>query len=134
MKKLFIYTLLFLAPFLFVVLVNESTKPNDIFVVKLNLTGKPKVAAYNSGSFLPNKCSWDCHNHGCKHNEKNKINVGFVSTIYNSIISFNNLPSKNGVDGLNYQFMNIIFLVVLWPLVLFGLVILNVNQLVRKND
>jgi hypothetical protein len=132
MRRSLIYVLIFIAPFLFVILVNESTKPKDFFVVKLNLPGKPKVAAYNTGDSLANKCTWDCHNHGCKHNKKNKINVGFVSKIYDSIISFNKLPSKNGADGLNYQLMNIIFLVILWPLLLFVLVILNINQLTRK--
>ncbi len=99
MRRSLIYVLIFIAPFLFVILVNESTKPKDFFVVKLNLPGKPKVAAYNTGDSLANKCTWDCHNHGCKHNKKKRLmSVLFQRFTIQSSRSINHLLKMAQMD------------------------------------
>ena len=130
--KLSIYFLLLLSPFILVVIVNESFKPAEKYTIKLNLSGNPNIVAYNSDKKENDKCTWFCHNFGCSHSKKNWIKTGIISNIYNSIISFNRIPEKNGIFGLNYQLMNLIFLVVLWPLLMYILLILNLNQILKK--
>jgi thioredoxin-related protein len=146
MKKVLVYLLILISPFLFVVFINELTRPEKPFIIELKLDGKPKVEAYNSNMRDPNRCTWNCHNNGCSYynkfgklvwnhpEKKSKINKGIISKLYFSIISFNKAPTENGVKGVSYQLMNLIFLVVLWPLIMFVLLILNINQIIRKYD
>jgi hypothetical protein len=75
----------------------------------------------------------DRNNNGCYHDKKkNKFKIGFISKIFNSIVYFNKMPANKGNKGLSYQIMNLIFLVVLWPLLMYILLILNINQILAK--
>ena len=120
MKNFRLYLAIALAPFLAVIVVNEFTKPEKLFVVR-NKSGLAKFHAYNSDKKFISKCSWDC-NTECMHKSKNRINVGAIQSIYQEIIKFN-----GSSEHLNYKAMSVLVLVVLWPIFMYVLIILNIR-------
>ena len=101
------------------ILVNESYKmklsPRDI--KKINLE-----------EFKPNQCTWYCHDNGCPHSKN--INNIYVDKLYGAIIDFNH---QDG-DYKKYQLSNIIFLVILWPLLIYILLIkcIDIQQKIKE--
>ena len=73
-------------------------------------------------------CTWDCHTHGCSHRENNCINIGIINDLYQNIIT--SLKLKEG--GYVYQEMNVLFLVIIWPLLMFGLFVANVELYFKR--
>lgn len=69
------------------------------------------------------QCSWACHNNTrlCKQNHTIflKPHINKIDVAYNFIIS------SLGATG-NYRLANIIFLVVLWPLLMLALFTMNI--------
>ena len=100
--------LLFLSPFLFMVLVNEFSEPT-----------------LGSGIRSATHCSWHCHDNTffCKefHVKFAKPHFKIIDLLYNGMIEF----LDNAGD---YQFSNIFFLVVLWPLLMYFLLIQNLDM------
>lgn len=124
-KKVFLYSLLLISPFVIMIGVNELNRPEKPY--KIIVFGKG-LFAYNSADSLKNQCSWYCHSNGCKH--KNSINNGsLIPQIYDDIIAFND--PKNGDI---YKIMNIIFLVVLWPLLMFILLVANIELFLKRRN
>lgn len=121
MKKHVIYFLLILPfPFLVMMAVNEYVRLYSVKSVKhIN-----EVTAINSSNRLITKCSWACHNDTeyCKKNH-----VKFASTYFHKIdpIYFGIIQSLKSTG--NYGVANIIFLVILIPLVLFFLLVKSIN-------
>lgn len=103
------------------VIVNELVKPT--------LKGKPYqaygVTAINSGEVNPIKCTWNCHNNTdyCKQNHVKILKDYFEYTdpIYFGIIK---LLKSTG----NYGMANIVFLVILLPLIMYILLIKSINM------
>jgi hypothetical protein len=135
MKRIIIYFSLLLAPFLLVVCVNELNRPSPLNT--LTLFGQKSVSM-NPSSCMKDRCTWFCHNHGCgklngpnrcPHQQKNTINKGFVARIYWSILQVNGI--SNGVNN-TYQSNSVLSLVILWPLLLLGLVIFNVELFLSR--
>ena len=114
-KKIIQRIIILLSPFLLMILINEyhriklppSTVPNKI----------------NTVMFLADECSWDCYENGCKH--KKIIKNGVINKIYTKIITFHHSSEK-----ISYEDMNIIFLVILWPIgmYIFLLKCINIQQ------
>ncbi len=124
-KKIFLYSLLLISPFVIMIGVNELNRPEKPY--KIIVFGK-RLFAYNSADSLENQCSWHCHSNGCKH--KNSINNGpLIPQIYDEIIAFND--PKNGDI---YKIKNIIFLVVLWPLLMFILIVANIELFLKRRN
>lgn len=126
-KRLLIYLLLLTSPFLLMVVVNETTKPkyqvHDIFE-------KGDVEwARNPEYSLPDKCTWHCHTPGClkEHRLRNRISLGPIDTLRSMIIE-----SLGVSNGDTYQTNNVLFLVILWPVLMFGLVVANVELFIRN--
>ena len=138
MKARYKYLLILLLPFVVMIIINESCRPF--------LNGKPHVylgaLAMNSAEVDLDKCSWVCHNftasHCIKHHRK-MIKSGFpfykeLNIFYEGIINFNS-RKKNGQkvsDPKFYSAMNLIFLVLLWPLIIF-LLLINFLRLRKKS-
>jgi hypothetical protein len=101
------------------VAVNESTKKGNYPITVFN----SPTFALNPGNRMDSKCTWDCHTNGCSHRAHNTVNIGVIDDLYKQII--NTLQLKEGGDV--YQAMNIIFLVILWPLLMFGLFVANIE-------
>jgi hypothetical protein len=124
-KRLLFYLLLLISPFLLMVVVNSTTKPkfqvHDIFE-----KGDDKCAR-NPEYSLPDKCTWNCHTPGCSHHGNNCISVRVVDTLRRKIID-----SLGVSNGDKYKSNNILFLVILWPLLMFGLVVANVELFIRR--
>lgn len=137
MKK--IYLLILIAPFLLMVIVNESCrafKNND----NQNFTYNG-VTAMNSALKKTNECTWACHNSTkgfCMKKHRKYIKEGFplyaeINSFYFGIIDFNH-QKVNGKKVRNpeyYVFMNVILLVFLWPLIIY-LMIINSLRLIMK--
>jgi hypothetical protein len=122
-KRLFFYLSLLISPFLLMVVVNEATKTKAYTVLKF---GK-EVSALNTEDSLPSKCTWHCHNDGCSHHNNNVISLGPIDTLRSMIIE------SLGVSNIDtYQTNNVLFLVILWPLLMFGLVVANVEMFIRN--
>lgn len=117
-KRLLLYALFLTSPFLLMVVVNEATK-TKAYTIKL--FGTP-VDALNPANQMESQCTWDCHNKGCSHRDKNVISLGPVDTLRSKIIK-----SLGVSNGDTYQTMNILILVILWPLLMFGLVVANIE-------
>jgi hypothetical protein len=101
------------------VAVNESTKKGNYPITVFN----SPTFALNPGNRMDSQCTWDCHTHGCSHRAHNTVNIGVIDDLYKQII--NALQLKEGGDV--YQVMNIIFLVILWPLLMFILLVANIE-------
>ena len=109
MKNLLIYTGIFLLPFLFIVLINESVRSN----IKEKPYTSQGITAINSTDFLPNKCTWACYNNTsyCKLHH-----VKFMTEFYETTdIFYFGLIGILASTGY-YNAANIIFLVFLFPL------------------
>lgn len=117
-----IYLCLLLFPFLLIVLVNESQREqNNNFQIN-------GVIAINSFEKLPYKCTWYCHKDTdyCIKNHNTFIKddfLTFTNSIYNSIIAF--LSAFKG----GYQTMNVAFLVIGIPLLIWYLTVKAVEQI-----
>lgn len=122
-KRLLFYLSLLISPFLLMVVVNEATKTKAYTVLKF---GK-EVWALNTEDSLPSKCTWHCHTNGCSHRDQNVISLGPIDTLRSMIIE-----SLGVSNGDTYQTNNVLFLVILWPLLMFGLVVANVEMFIRN--
>ncbi len=122
------------------IIINESYRFN---IMEKNWT-YAGVKTMNSAVYDLNKCSWACHNSTTNHCLKNHIKIikpGFplykqINDFYWGIINFNS-KKTNGKKVSNPKFyatMNLIFLVVLWPLLMFYLLInyLKLRRRVKK--
>jgi hypothetical protein len=115
MKKLLAYFLIICFPLLTIVLVNETTKQSPHQISSPFFT---KQVAYHSDKYTPNNCNWYCHNKGCQH--KRLIQSKFIENMYFTIINGNKASQA-------YVLSSVIFLALIWPLVIFILIVLNIN-------
>ena len=107
-------------PFFLMIVVNEIIRPT--------ITGKPYtkygISAINSVDKTPEKCTWICHNNTtyCKthHVKYLKSYFQFTDKMYFGII---HLLKKTG----NYRLANIIFLVILFPFLIWFFTIKSLN-------
>ena len=123
MRKWILYFALLTSPFLLMVVVNQATKTEANTV---HVFGE-KVSALNTEYSLPSKCTWHCHTKGCSHHNNNVISLGPIDTLRSMIID-----SLGVSNGDTYQTNNVLFLVILWPVLMFGLVIANVELFIRN--
>ena len=105
-------------------MVNEASR-SEVYYVSIFDT---KVLALNPQQKDAKRCTWDCHTHGCSHRENNCINIGIINDLYQNIIT--SLKLKEG--GYVYQEMNVLFLVIIWPLLMFGLFVANVELYFKR--
>lgn len=137
MKQIIRYLLILLIPFIIMILVNESYR-NFIKEKPWSYLG---ITTMNSIAYDLNKCSWACHNSTTNHCLKNHIKIikpGFplykqINNFYWGIINFNSKKTngKKVSDPKFYAGMNLIFLVVLWP-VLMCLLLVNYLRIQKK--
>jgi hypothetical protein len=123
MRKWILYFALLTSPFLLMVVVNQATKTN---AYRVNLFGTT-VDALNPGNQMESQCTWDCHTNGCSHHNNNVISRWPVDTLRRMIID-----SLGVSNGDTYQTNNVLFLVILWPVLMFGLVVANVELFIRN--
>ena len=128
---------LLLLPFLIMVVVNEISRT----FVKEKPWEYKGIHTINSLVYDNNKCTWACHNSTTNHCLKKHTNIikpGFpffesINEFYWGIINFNSkkINGKKVSDPRYYAAMNIIFLVLLWPLTMYCLLI-NYLRLRKK--
>ncbi len=128
MKRILLYLLIFISPFLFIVLINETVGYDKSYVIKSKIVGSGSTFyAINSDEKFDDKCSWYCHNKGCdKLKHPKDISKGFVRELYFSIIQFN----KD--KPLEYAVMNVFLFVIVVPLLVYLLIILNIEVYLRN--
>ncbi len=124
MKRFIFYSLILTSPFFCLVMVNEASR-SEVYQVAVFGKLKPSINPQQKDT---KRCTWDCHTHGCSHRENNCINIGIIDVLYQNII--NSLKLKDGGDV--YQLMNVLFLVIIWPLVMFGLLVANVELYIKR--
>jgi len=124
MKRFIFYLLILTTPFFCLIMVNEAYR---LEVYQVAVFGKLKPSI-NPQQKDAKRCTWDCHTHGCSHRVHNCINIGIIDVLYQNII--NSLKLKDGGDV--YQLMNVLFLVIIWPLVMFGLLVANVELYIKR--
>ncbi len=117
MKRGVLYLFLFILPFIIVVIVNESVRPT-IKGKRFELKG---VKAINTDEAIKGRCTWLCYKETSNHCKVNhttclKQYFKYFDPIYFGII-------KSMHSGNNYQLMNVIFLVILIPLLIFVLMV-----------
>jgi hypothetical protein len=127
MKKLTRSLLILILPILIMVLINE--------VVRLKIHDEPNkiygIKTINSEKFLPEKCTWACHNETihCKRHHVKYLKKFYSTTdfFYFGTITVLRLSG-------NYVFANIIFLVILFPITILFFIIksLNIEDDIRK--
>ena len=123
MKRFIFYSLILATPFLCLVMVNEASR-SEVYYVSIFGT---KVPALNPQQNDAKRCTWDCHKK-CSHRDNNFINIGIIDVLYQNII--NSLKLKEGGDV--YKKMNVLFLVIIWPLLMFGLLVANVELFFKR--
>jgi hypothetical protein len=120
MKKHIRNLTILIFPFLFMIIVNESTRPT----IKEKPYSKFGIAAIYSVDKNTEKCTWICHNNTTYCKEKHvkylKNYFAYTDIIYFGIIS---LLANTG----NYGLANIIFLVILLPLLMWFFIIKSLN-------
>jgi hypothetical protein len=124
MKRFLFYFLILTTPFFCLIVVNEVSR-SEPYQVTVFGKSEPSINPQQKDT---KRCTWDCHTHGCSHRENNCINVGIIDVLYQNII--NSLNLKEGGDV--YQLMNVLFLVIIWPLVMFGLLVVNVELYIKR--
>lgn len=116
MKKQLRNLLLLISPFLIMILINESVRPT----IKEKPYKVKGVEAMNSKITSKDKCSWNCYLNTtyCKTNHVKTLNHHFeyIDPIYFGIIDA--LHSTG-----SYGLANVIFLVLLLPLLMFFLLV-----------
>ena len=140
MKKLYINTLILFSPFLLMVVVNEVVRPTLVeapfqYTKSFDLSGltqKVVISGMNPGKMKKEKCTWYCHNHNsyCVNFHKKISFHQYIGDLYNDIIT---LLKQGGYQG-SYAINNIIFLVILWPLIMFFLLTksLDIQRKINK--
>ncbi len=119
-------SILFL-PFVLMVLINEAVRPK----IKEKPYAAHGITAINSAEYLPEKCTWACHNKTgyCKthHVKYLKPFYSITDVFYFGVIA---ILASTG----NYGAANIIFLVFLFPITILYLIIksLNIQDAIRK--
>lgn len=127
MKKHIRNIAIFILPFLIMVIINE--------LVRVKIKERPYTAhgitAINSVDKVKNKCTWICHNQTnyCKLHHVKFDKKWFVITdnIYFGTIK---LLQSTG----NYGLANIIFFVVLFPLIIWFLIIRSLDIQIEINN
>ena len=121
-----------ISPFLFMIIVNEYSR-DKIIEKPYTVYG---ITAMNSDVRTPDKCSWSCFKDTgyCKKNHTALMNDFYkqIDPIYFGIISF--LQASG-----DYSTTNIIFLVILWPFIMFFLLVKSLNiqktiNLIKKKN
>lgn len=107
-------------PFLFLVLINEAVRPK----IKEQPYTAHGIIAANSVEYLPNKCTWICHNNTtyCKTQHVKYLKPFFSITDVYYFGAISMLASTG-----NYGATNIIFLVFLFPFIILYLIIKSLN-------
>lgn len=134
MQKLFAYAGLLFLPFLIMIAINELNRPKKQF--DITYLDEKSGKAYNSDKALRKFCTWKCHNSGCQKVHKDSS--------YTSVLSIPLIKSMDeGIKQLNgkgkgssvYSTLNIATLVVFWPLLMFALLVINIELYIlrRKN-
>lgn len=121
MKPKHIRSLIILvSPFLFMIIVNEIVRPT----IKAKPYSQYGITAINSVNRDPDRCTWICHNNTnyCKkyHVKYLKEYYKYTDPMYFGIIK---LLAKTG----NYGLANIIFLVILFPFLIWFFIIQSLN-------
>ncbi len=127
LKKLNIYIFILLIPVLFIFSVNEYSRLNTSnkgFVRK-------GVTAINPSVKIPKKCSWYCHTDTgyCKkhHTHLLKNHTSKIDPFYFGII-------KSLHDAGDYGLANIIFLVILFPALIYVLLIKSISIQIKIKE
>lgn len=109
-----------ISPFLLMIIVNEVVRPT----IKEKPYSKFGITTINSADTNTEKCTWVCHNNTtyCKENHVKYLKkyYAYTDNIYFGVIS---LLAKTG----NYGLSNIIFLVILLPLLIWFFIIKSLN-------
>lgn len=109
------------------VLVNESVRQkikDPGFTLTTTYNGYKSInTAMNPKLKNHDVCSWRCHNSGCKPQLLKSFEC-YIGPIYDGIISF----LKSGDSFGSYGIANILFLVLLWPLVMFYFLIKSLDM------
>jgi hypothetical protein len=120
MKRLLRNALILLTPFLIMALINEAVRPK----IKEKPYKAYGITAINSAEYLPNKCTWICHNNTtyCKahHVKYLKPFYSITDVFYFGAIG---ILASTG----NYGAANIIFLVFLFPLTILYFIIKSID-------
>ena len=127
------------------VIVNEAVRPKLTerpfkYTKSFDLFGLPQkavISGMNTGEKKKDQCTWYCHNNNsfCINSHKKISFHNYIGNLYNDIIA---LLKKGDYQG-NYAINNIIFLVILWPLIMFLLLTKSldiqrkINKLRRSN-
>ncbi|MEO1259147.1 MAG: hypothetical protein AAFZ15_10140 [Bacteroidota bacterium] len=118
--------IILISPFVLMAGVNEYVRTG----IKSNAYFIKNITAINTGEKLKNKCTWHCHDNTsfCKKNHVNSNGIFFkiIDPIYFGIID---LLKSTG----HYMLANIIFLVILFPLVIYFLLIKNIELRIKIN-
>ena len=120
MKRQILYLLILILPFFGMIMINEFARLNT----KEPGDKKQRVTAINSAKRIKEKCSWICHNDTkyCKENH-----VKFVAPYFDKIdpIYFGIIRSLKSTG--NYGLANIVFLVILIPLIMYFLLVKSIS-------
>lgn len=114
-KKISRIILFIISPFILMILVNEIARKT----VKDEVYKRNGITAINSSTIFKNKCSWQCHNNTSycinHHVKSPAFLVKKIKPIYFGIIALLGATASYGLA-------NILFLVVLWPCLIFLLI------------
>lgn len=121
MKYRLIYLLIFSIPILTIIIVNETSKPQQSHTISTPFFQNER--AYHSDQYATSNCSWACHNFGCKH--PHLIQNTLIEGLYFGIVNGN--KSSNA-----YVASSVIFLALIWPLLILFLLFKNINLLLKR--
>lgn len=128
MKRFIRNTLILLTPFLIMILINEAVRPK-IKEPPYTVWG---ITAMNSVENLPDKCTWACHNNTTSHCKIH--HVKYLKPFYpvTDIFYFGAISMLKSTGS--YVGANIIFFVILFPLMILIFIIksLNIQDKIRE--
>ncbi|OWY20123.1 hypothetical protein C7N43_29865 [Sphingobacteriales bacterium UPWRP_1] len=120
MKTLARNVLILIFPFLVMILINEIVRPT----IKEKPYEAFGVTTINSAQYLPEKCTWACHNSTeyCKQHHVKYLKPYYQKT---DVLYFGLIGALKATG--NYGAANILFLVLLFPLTILYFFIKSLN-------
>ncbi len=130
MKQFFRNILLILSPFIFIILINETSR----LLMIDHAYQYQNIKTINSNKYDKNICSWACHNTTSNHCQK--YHVKYLKPLH----KITDIPYYAVIEGLkqtgSYVYGNIVFLVLIFPctILIFFIKILKIQDQIRKHS
>ncbi len=104
-----------------------------LLLLAVNQTGEPAPLARGAiprEPFVRERCTWACHNHGCRHRPRLPLALAGDEGLYGATIRALQAAGRAAShdERLGYGAANLLVFCVLWPGAMYALLLLGLRQ------